>query len=96
MTARMRSHEAYQQANVAAARIVAADAARFGGPEAALVRWARLVLDRAGPRSAPSDGGSFGGSQLDGRSQRTGGVNGQAATPAKARLTSEKAPHILR
>jgi hypothetical protein len=52
VTAMLKSHEAYRQVNVDAARIVAADAARFGGPEAALVRWARLVLDRAGPTSA--------------------------------------------
>jgi hypothetical protein len=51
MTAKLRIHEAYREANVAAARIVAADIARYGGPEAALVRWANLVLDRAGPPS---------------------------------------------
>jgi hypothetical protein len=69
VTAMLKSHEAYRQANVDAARIVAADAARFGGPEAALVRWARLVLDRAaGPQARNVDGGSFGGSQLDGES----------------------------
>lgn len=37
---------AYDAQNRLAARLILADPERFGGPEAGLVRWARLVVER--------------------------------------------------
>ena len=34
----------FERANAVAARVIIEDPARFGGEEAALVRWARLVV----------------------------------------------------
>ena len=44
MTAKLRTYTAQ---NLAAARIILADLARYGGPGSLLDRWARLVLERA-------------------------------------------------
>jgi hypothetical protein len=36
----------YQQANEQAAHIVLQDVAKYGGEQAALVQWARLVIEK--------------------------------------------------
>lgn len=48
--------------NVQAAEIIAAHPERYGGPESGLVRWARLVIERAQPTIS---GPLFDGSEAD-------------------------------
>lgn len=45
-----RARIGYQRANEEAAGIVLQDVAKYGGEQAALVQWARLVLSKAAPR----------------------------------------------
>lgn len=45
MTVNQIKLDAYRQSNLAAARIVLNDVARYGGEEALLVRWVRAALD---------------------------------------------------
>jgi hypothetical protein len=42
----LRKLEAYQQANLEAARRILADPERYGGEEALLVQWARTILQQ--------------------------------------------------
>jgi hypothetical protein len=48
VNAQTRKLARWEAANVAAARIIAADAILYGGEDALMVRWARSVLARAG------------------------------------------------
>jgi hypothetical protein len=48
--------DAYQAGNRETAQIVLADVRRFGGEEALLVQWARLVLNPPTERSRPEIG----------------------------------------
>jgi hypothetical protein len=41
--------ERYAGQNAAAARIIAADPAKYGGPDSLMCQWARLVIERAQP-----------------------------------------------
>jgi hypothetical protein len=48
----LRKLEAYQQANLETARIIASDPERCGGEEALVVLWARRVLQHGDSRIA--------------------------------------------
>jgi hypothetical protein len=48
--------DAYQAANRETAQIVLADVSRFGGEEALLVQWARLVLNPPAEHTKPETG----------------------------------------
>ena len=50
--ARKRTADDYRRQNVLCAQVILADVAKYGGPEAGLVRWARAVLDNAEQRPA--------------------------------------------
>jgi hypothetical protein len=52
MTANQKQLEAFRRSNVAAAEIILADVAKYGGKEALLVQWARLILQREPEPSA--------------------------------------------
>lgn len=46
----------YGRDNLAAARVILADPAKYGGPDGLPVRWARLVVERLGSRQRSFEG----------------------------------------
>jgi hypothetical protein len=53
----MNPRQQYQTANVEAARLILSDVARHGGEGAALVTWARVIIERAEAQPTDSECG---------------------------------------
>jgi hypothetical protein len=49
MSTAKRTAARYSADNETAARLILADAAKYGGPDSLMVQWARMIIERAQP-----------------------------------------------